>query len=203
MSWYSMNHALFPLASLCTIPIQFIIPYIKNNNRHHIPQIIEIKSNCSSFIPKIHYSSIQYTQQHIVFTSRMLAQTVATIALAADWFSPAIIVKFVIIGFELKVSSASAVLYWATSSWWGGGCGWYPPPRPESLLSESLSFTEDTLADTTEATTPDPCCRWGNCRALSSSINRGFLGPSSLDLSNDLRVLSIFIRIRDKTHLKP
>lgn len=45
------------------------------------------------------------------FTSRMLLQTVAATAFAAWRFSPAIIVKLVIIGFELKVSSASAVLY--------------------------------------------------------------------------------------------
>jgi hypothetical protein len=41
----------------------------------------------------------------------MLAQTAPAIDFAAERFSPAIIVKLVIIGFELKVSSARAALY--------------------------------------------------------------------------------------------
>ena len=41
----------------------------------------------------------------------MLVQTVPAIALAAERFSPAMMVKLVIMGFELKVSSASADLY--------------------------------------------------------------------------------------------
>ncbi len=71
----------------------------------------------SRSIPK--FLTIQFKQQigaitkrmvkKLGFTSRMLAQTIAAIAFAATRFSPAIIVKLVIIGFELNVSSASAV----------------------------------------------------------------------------------------------
>lgn len=76
---------------------------------------MEFFFSCS--IPK--FFTIQFKQQigaitkrtvkKLAFTSRMLAQTVAAIGFAATRFSPAIIVKLVIIGFELNVSSASAV----------------------------------------------------------------------------------------------
>lgn len=46
----------------------------------------------------------------------MLAQMRAAMGLAAWRFSPAMMVRLVMMGLELKVSSPSAVRYWPSSS---------------------------------------------------------------------------------------
>lgn len=124
------------------------------------------------------------------FTSRILAQIVEAMDLAACKFSPAIIVRFVIMGFELKVSSESAVLYCSTRSrccWCcGTGWGWYPPPWLRSVSSLSLSYLDWTWFG------PEPISLRENGRLFGlSAANRGFFGPGSLDLLKGLRELSI------------
>ena len=136
-------------------------------------------------------NTVQNCNQSLI-TSRILVQTVAVIAFAACKFSPAMMVRLVMMGFELKVSSASAVLYWSTSSCCC--CWWWRGPRTESLLSESLSLS---LALYLEGFEPDNELRL----TMDSSANLGFFRfGSALDLSIGLRELSISITT---THTTP